>query len=129
MAMSKNHTNHNQIKKSHRNGFKKPKRQRHSNLKGVDPKFLRNRRRAIKAKIEKRKALGSMAKAINVPNIPQIEAESEEVLGFIPTAKEVKTYPSTFKEQMSTSAKVIELEPHDVQRFAQPVVVKFKAAA
>jgi large subunit ribosomal protein L29e len=58
MAKSKNHTNHNQNKKAHRNGIKKPKRQRYASLQGVDPKFLRNRRRAIKTMIEKRKAAG-----------------------------------------------------------------------
>ena len=53
MAKSKNHTNHNQNRKAHRNGIAKPKRQRYSSLKGVDAKFLRNRRRAIKHKVEK----------------------------------------------------------------------------
>jgi large subunit ribosomal protein L29e len=56
MAKSKNHTNHNQNRKAHRNGIAKPKRQRYSSLKGVDAKFLRNRRRAIKTMIEKRQA-------------------------------------------------------------------------
>ena len=56
MAKSKNHTNHNQNKKAHKNGIKKPKRERYLSLKGVDPKFLRNRRRAIKVMIEKRRA-------------------------------------------------------------------------
>ncbi|KAI3639542.1 hypothetical protein MIR68_002236 [Amoeboaphelidium protococcarum] len=44
MAKSKNHTNHNQNKKAHRNGIKKPQRNRYPSLKGVDPKFLRNQR-------------------------------------------------------------------------------------
>ncbi|KAJ1965696.1 60S ribosomal protein L29 [Dipsacomyces acuminosporus] len=44
MAKSKNHTNHNQNKKAHRNGIKKPKTHRYPSLKGVDPKFLRNQR-------------------------------------------------------------------------------------
>ncbi|KAJ1830229.1 60S ribosomal protein L29 [Coemansia sp. RSA 2706] len=44
MAKSKNHTNHNQNKKAHRNGIKKPKSHRYPSLKGVDPKFLRNQR-------------------------------------------------------------------------------------
>ncbi|KAL9959664.1 hypothetical protein ACROYT_G033004 [Oculina patagonica] len=44
MAKSKNHTNHNQGHKWHRNGIKKPKKQRFPSLKGVDPKFLRNLR-------------------------------------------------------------------------------------
>lgn len=48
MAKSKNHTAHNQNKKAHRNGIKKPKRQRYTSLQGVDPKFLRNMRRAQK---------------------------------------------------------------------------------
>nr|ABW90402.1 putative ribosomal protein L29 [Barentsia elongata] len=42
MAKSKNHTSHNQSRKAHRNGIKRPKRQRFPSLKGVDPKFLRN---------------------------------------------------------------------------------------
>ena len=57
MAKSKNHTNHNQTSKAHKNGIKKPKRERYSSLKGVDPKYLRNRRRAIKVMIEKRRAV------------------------------------------------------------------------
>ena len=56
MAKSKNHTNHNQNRKAHRNGISKPRRQRYASLKGVAPKFLRNRRRAIKTMIEKRQA-------------------------------------------------------------------------
>ncbi|KAI6183054.1 Class 3 lipase protein [Aphelenchoides bicaudatus] len=44
MAKSKNHTNHNQNRKDHRNGIHKPKRQQKVSLKGVDPKFLRNMR-------------------------------------------------------------------------------------
>ncbi|KAK9761831.1 60S ribosomal protein L29 [Basidiobolus ranarum] len=48
MAKSKNHTNHNQNRKAHRNGIKKPRAQRHPSLRGVDPKFLRNQRFAKK---------------------------------------------------------------------------------
>ena len=48
MSKSKNHTNHNQGHKNHKNGIKKPKRQIYTSLKGVNAKFLRNRRRAIK---------------------------------------------------------------------------------
>ncbi|BGP44844.1 60S ribosomal protein L29 [Rhodotorula kratochvilovae] len=44
MAKSKNHTNHNQNKKAHRNGLKKPSTQRYPSQKGVDPKFKRNAR-------------------------------------------------------------------------------------
>ncbi|CEQ38952.1 SPOSA6832_00420, partial [Sporobolomyces salmonicolor] len=46
MAKSKNHTNHNQNKKAHRNGIKKPKTNKYPSLKGVDPKFRRNARYA-----------------------------------------------------------------------------------
>ncbi|MEE6511561.1 hypothetical protein FKM82_018184 [Ascaphus truei] len=44
MAKSKNHTTHNQSRKWHRNGIKKPKSQRYESLTGVDPKFMRNMR-------------------------------------------------------------------------------------
>ncbi len=48
MAKSKNHSTHNQGHKNHRNGIKKPARNRYDSLKAVNAKFLRNRRRAIK---------------------------------------------------------------------------------
>ncbi|KAL6446006.1 uncharacterized protein LOC126850450 [Cataglyphis hispanica] len=48
MAKSKNHTNHNQNRKAHRNGIKKPKRYRHESTLGMDLKFLRNQRFAKK---------------------------------------------------------------------------------
>ncbi|PPQ95489.1 hypothetical protein CVT26_008517 [Gymnopilus dilepis] len=47
MAKSKNHTNHNQNKKAHRNGIKRPQRNRTRSLKGVDAKFRRNARFAL----------------------------------------------------------------------------------
>ncbi|BFZ60731.1 60S ribosomal protein L29 [Saitoella coloradoensis] len=46
MAKSKNHTNHNQNSKAHRNGIKKPKTNKYPSQKGVDPKFKRNQRYA-----------------------------------------------------------------------------------
>ncbi|XP_076231816.1 ribosomal protein L29 [Calliopsis andreniformis] len=66
MAKSKNHTNHNQNRKAHRNGIKKPKRYRHESTLGMDSKFLRNQRFAKKHNLkpelqlkraQKRKAL------------------------------------------------------------------------
>ncbi|KAL8128718.1 hypothetical protein V2J09_017873 [Rumex salicifolius] len=48
MAKSKNHTAHNQSYKAHRNGIKKPRKQRNQSTKGMDPKFLRNQRYARK---------------------------------------------------------------------------------
>ena len=56
MAKSKNHTAHNQNKKAHRRGIQKQSRQRYESLKGVDPKFLRNRRRSLKMMIKKRQS-------------------------------------------------------------------------
>ncbi|KAJ8047395.1 60S ribosomal protein L29 [Holothuria leucospilota] len=48
MAKSKNHTNHNQNRKNHRNGIKKPRKFRNMSLSGMDRKYLRNMRFAKK---------------------------------------------------------------------------------
>ncbi|VDN23487.1 unnamed protein product [Gongylonema pulchrum] len=48
MAKSKNHTSHNQNRKDHRNGIKRPKKHRFMSMRGVDQKFLRNLRFAKK---------------------------------------------------------------------------------
>ncbi|KAG5440555.1 hypothetical protein PCK2_000380 [Pneumocystis canis] len=49
MAKSKNHTNHNQNKKAHRNGcIRRLKVCRYSSLKYVDPKFRKNRKYAVR---------------------------------------------------------------------------------
>lgn len=42
MAKSKNHTNHNQNRKAHRNPTRKPSSKTRHKMKGMDPKFLRN---------------------------------------------------------------------------------------
>ncbi|XP_055917142.1 60S ribosomal protein L29 [Eupeodes corollae] len=44
MAKSKNHTNHNQNRKAHRNGIKRPIRKRHESTLGMDQKFLTNQK-------------------------------------------------------------------------------------
>eukprot|EP01003_Olkasia_polycarbonata_P004328 NODE_3398_length_364_cov_38.260317_g3316_i0.p3 GENE.NODE_3398_length_364_cov_38.260317_g3316_i0~~NODE_3398_length_364_cov_38.260317_g3316_i0.p3 ORF type:complete len:63 (-),score=20.34 NODE_3398_length_364_cov_38.260317_g3316_i0:127-315(-) len=44
MSKSKNHTNHTMTYKAHRNGIKKPLRQRYIKLRGMDAKFLKNQR-------------------------------------------------------------------------------------
>ncbi|MCJ1261945.1 60S ribosomal protein L29 [Lobaria immixta] len=44
---SKNSSQHNQSKKAHRNGIKKPKTHRYPSLNGTDPKFRRNHRHAL----------------------------------------------------------------------------------
>ena len=48
MAKSKNHTNHNQNKKNHRNGIKAIKKYRYCSKKGVNQHLLKNTRRARK---------------------------------------------------------------------------------
>ncbi|CAH0719487.1 unnamed protein product, partial [Brenthis ino] len=57
MAKSKNHTNHNQNRKAHRNGIKKPKKFRHESTLGMDPKFLRNQRFCKKGNLKPAKQL------------------------------------------------------------------------
>jgi len=63
MAKSKNHTNHNQSYKAHRNGIRSKPAQRTKSLKGVDAKFRRNARFALngsrKARIEEKAAAAS----------------------------------------------------------------------
>ncbi|XP_025423299.1 60S ribosomal protein L29 [Sipha flava] len=51
MAKSKNHTNHNQNRKDHRNGIKRPKKFRHESRRGVCQKFLRNQKYALKGNL------------------------------------------------------------------------------
>lgn len=48
MAKSKNHTNHNQEHKAHRNGIKRPAKNRYVSLRGTDLKYRKNRRFAQK---------------------------------------------------------------------------------
>ncbi|KIM91006.1 hypothetical protein PILCRDRAFT_811519 [Piloderma croceum F 1598] len=63
MAKSKNHTNHNQTKKAHRNGIKTPHSNRSRSMKGIDAKFRRNQRFAVagsrKARAEQKSAAES----------------------------------------------------------------------
>ncbi|XP_049290500.1 60S ribosomal protein L29 [Anopheles funestus] len=57
MAKSKNHTNHNQNQKAHKNGIKKPKRKRHESKRGMCQKFLRNLRYSKKANVSHEESL------------------------------------------------------------------------
>ncbi|KAJ8780505.1 hypothetical protein J1605_011537 [Eschrichtius robustus] len=92
MAKSKNHTTHNQSRKWHRNGIKKPRSQRYESLKGVDPKFLRNMRFAKKhnkkglkkVQANNAKAISARAEAIKAPVKPK------EVKPRIPTGSSRK---------------------------------------
>ncbi|XP_008848090.1 60S ribosomal protein L29 [Nannospalax galili] len=85
MAKSKNHTTHNQSRKWHRNGIKKPRSQRYESLKGVDPKFLRNMRFAKK---HNRKGL----KKMQANNAKAMSARAEAVKALVK--------PKEFKPKM-----------------------------
>ncbi|XP_022186814.1 60S ribosomal protein L29-1 isoform X3 [Nilaparvata lugens] len=76
MAKSKNHTNHNQNRKDHRNKIKKPKKHRHESSMGMDPKFLKNQRFAKKhnlktAKQVKRATARQAYREIKAKNDPK----------------------------------------------------------
>jgi len=62
MAKSKNHTAHNQSRKDHRNGLRKPSAKRHMNMKGCDPKFLKNMKFAKKHNLNKHQIAKKAAK-------------------------------------------------------------------
>ncbi|XP_044525023.1 60S ribosomal protein L29-like [Gracilinanus agilis] len=72
MAKSKNHTTHNQSRKWHRNGIKKPRSLKYESLKEADPKFLRNmpfgkkykKKGLKKMQTNNAKAIKALAKAI-----------------------------------------------------------------
>ncbi|EPY85191.1 60S ribosomal protein L29-like protein [Camelus ferus] len=81
-AKLKNHTIHNQSRKWHRNGIKKPRSQRYKSLKGVDPKFLRNTHFAKK---HNKKGLKKMQ--ANSTKATSARAEAASALG---KPKEVK---------------------------------------
>jgi len=53
MAKSKNHTNHNQNRKHHRNPTRKPSTKQRIKMKGMDPKFLKNLKFAKKHNLNK----------------------------------------------------------------------------
>nr|ACV20961.1 large subunit ribosomal protein 29 [Rhabditoides inermis] len=56
MAKSKNHTAHNQNRKDHRNGIKKPKKERYVSMKGVDQKYVKNLKFSRKGSMIAKKA-------------------------------------------------------------------------
>jgi len=70
MAKDKNHSSKNQNHKNHQNGIKKPIRQKYGSLKGVNQKFLRNRRRCVRndPNIKRSKALEKRVKALREKN-------------------------------------------------------------
>ncbi|GAC96483.1 ribosomal protein L29 [Pseudozyma hubeiensis SY62] len=67
-AKSKNSSQHNQVRKAHRNGIKKPKTNKYPSLRGVDPKFVRNQRYAKHA-----------STIVARENIPELESADPNV--------------------------------------------------
>ena len=76
LAKSKNHSMHNQSRKQHRNGIKKPRSERYESLKGVDPKFLRN---MCFAKKHNKKGL----KKMQANNAKAISARAEPIKALV----------------------------------------------
>ena len=70
MAKDKNHSSKNQNHKNHQNGIKKPLRQKYASLKGVNQKFLRNRKRCVKndPNIKRNRALQKRVDAYKAKN-------------------------------------------------------------
>ncbi|XP_064216463.1 large ribosomal subunit protein eL29-like [Aotus nancymaae] len=99
MAKSKNHTTHNQSRKWHRNGIKKPRSQRYESLKRMDPKFLRNmhfskkhnKKGLKKMQASKAKAMSARAEAIKAlvkpkevkPRIPKGVSRKLDRLAYV----------------------------------------------
>uniref|UniRef100_A0A493TFN5 60S ribosomal protein L29 n=2 Tax=Anas platyrhynchos TaxID=8839 RepID=A0A493TFN5_ANAPP len=110
MAKSKNHTTHNQSRKWHRNGIKKPRTHRYESLKGVDPKFLRNMRFAKK---HNKKGL----KKMQANNAKQAKTVSKEMVwcfaapspmrAQIPNPLSVLPFKSPTKARLSKKADCI----------------------
>uniref|UniRef100_G1TI86 Large ribosomal subunit protein eL29 n=1 Tax=Oryctolagus cuniculus TaxID=9986 RepID=G1TI86_RABIT len=97
MAKSKNHTTHNQSRKWHRNGIKKPRSQRYESLKGVDPKFLRN---MCFAKKHNKKGL----KKMQANNAKAMAARAEAIKALV-KPKEVKpTIPKGVSQKLDRLA-------------------------
>lgn len=70
MAKDKNHSSKNQNHKNHQNGIKKPRRQRYASMQGVNQRFLRNRRRAVRndPNIKKNHSLAKQVAAFKARN-------------------------------------------------------------
>ncbi|XP_038181452.1 60S ribosomal protein L29-like [Arvicola amphibius] len=134
MAKSKNHTTHNQSRKWHRNGIKKPRSQRYESLKGVDPKFLRNMRFAKKhnkkglKKIQANnaKAASARAEAIKAlvkpqvvkPKVPKGPSRKLTRLAFIAhpkLGKRIRSYMARGRRLQKTEASAAAQAPKGAQ--------------
>ncbi|XP_038177356.1 60S ribosomal protein L29-like [Arvicola amphibius] len=125
VAKSKTHTTHNQSRKWHRNGIKKPPSQRYESLKGVDPKFLRNMRFAKKhnkkglkkMQANNAKAMSTRAEAIKAlvkpqvvkPKVPKGPSSKLTRLAFIAHSKlgkRIRSYMARGRRLQKTKPKV-----------------------
>nr|XP_004664240.1 60S ribosomal protein L29 [Jaculus jaculus]XP_044993023.1 60S ribosomal protein L29 [Jaculus jaculus] len=139
MAKSKNHTTHNQSRKWHRNGIKKPRSQRYESLKGVDPKFLRNMRFAKKhnkkglkkMQANNAKAMSARAEAIKAlvkpkqskPKLPKGPGRKLSRLAFIAhpkLGKRVRTYIAKSRRLCQTKPKAQAAAPAKAPAQAAP---------
>eukprot|EP00397_Hematodinium_sp_SG-2012_P069960 GEMP01124316.1.p2 GENE.GEMP01124316.1~~GEMP01124316.1.p2 ORF type:complete len:105 (+),score=33.01 GEMP01124316.1:59-373(+) len=99
MAKSKNHTNHNQNKKAHRNGIKKSRQPRKMSYVGMDAKFIRNQRFAKKGMMnESPEAKAARQEASHVAHQKLLERKKEE------TAKRLKDFESEKEAKMLKAA-------------------------
>ena len=71
MAKSKNHTNHNQSSKNHRNGIKPVPRQKYASSQGLNQVLRKNNRRA-------RKFDPTVKKSVNLSNKIQSMRDNKE---------------------------------------------------
>ncbi|XP_049989417.1 60S ribosomal protein L29-like [Alexandromys fortis] len=120
MAKSKNNTTHNQSRKWHRNGIKKPRSQRYESLKGVDPKFLRNIRFAKKhnkkglkkMQANNAKAMSASAEAIKVlvkpqvPKGPTLKLTRQALIAHPKLGEQIKSYMARGHRLQKTKPKV-----------------------
>eukprot|EP00397_Hematodinium_sp_SG-2012_P068415 GEMP01110953.1.p1 GENE.GEMP01110953.1~~GEMP01110953.1.p1 ORF type:complete len:106 (+),score=28.78 GEMP01110953.1:204-521(+) len=99
MAKSKNHTNHNQNKKNHRNGIKKSRRPRKMSYVGMDAKFIRNQRFAKKGMMnESPEAKAARQEAAHTAHQKLMERKKEE------TAKRLKEFEAEKQANMLKAA-------------------------
>mmetsp|Transcript_11790 Transcript_11790/g.24326 ORF Transcript_11790/g.24326 Transcript_11790/m.24326 type:complete len:222 (-) Transcript_11790:23-688(-) len=75
-AKSKNHTNHNQSRKAHRNGIKRVKKHRHTSMKERDVKVWRNERYARKGSMRVYKQRLDAKKAVERGKRPYLKKHS-----------------------------------------------------
>ncbi len=102
MAKSKNHTNHNQSFKNHRNGIKPVPDHKYPNQKCVNQTFLKNKRRAMKfdPTIKKDQRLQARIQKLRINKAKIIEAVRSKII-----AKNNKKISKKDDDKKETKAK------------------------